>query len=77
MSQRRMSSPRIGSTSPSSCPRLTVGDAVMANEKAPKDFHNRRGVIAALGPGGAVARVLFDDGLRPTTGYLRSRWLEL
>ena len=58
-------------------PRFKIGDAVMVNEQAPEEFQNRRGMIAGLDPGGGMARVNFDDGLRPATGYLRSRWLDL
>lgn len=58
-------------------PRLNEGDLVVANPQAPADYRGRRGVISEVTVGGTEFRVEFDDGVRPTTGYLRAEWLKL
>jgi hypothetical protein len=57
-------------------PRLQVGDLVMANGRAPGNYRGRRGLITEIGDVGEC-RVEFDDGLQPTTGYLKAVWLDL
>jgi hypothetical protein len=57
-------------------PRLQVGGLVMANGRAPGNYRGRRGLITEIGDVGEY-RVEFDDGLQPTTGYLKAAWLEL
>jgi hypothetical protein len=56
--------------------RFKVGDLVMANSKAPGDYRGRRGHITEVSTDDAEFRVEFEDGLRPTTGYLLARWLD-
>ncbi len=54
-----------------------VGDHVMTNGKAPKAYQGRRGFITRIRQtDGVECRVHFEDGLRPTTGLLKPRWLE-
>ena len=57
-------------------PRLRVGDLVMANGRAPGDYRGRRGLITEINDA-TECRVEFDDGLQPTTGYLKAAWLDL
>jgi hypothetical protein len=57
-------------------PTLAIGDAVRANGKAPADYRGRTGIVTEMGPGDAEYRVEFEDGERPTTGYLTSAWLD-
>ena len=57
-------------------PRLQVGDLVMANGRAPGNYRGRRGLITEIGDA-TECRVEFDDGLQPTTGYLKAVWLDL
>ena len=57
-------------------PRLQVGDLVMANGRAPGDYRGRRGLITEISDV-TECRVEFDDGLQPTTGYLKAAWLDL
>jgi hypothetical protein len=57
-------------------PKLSVGESARANNEAPAEYRNRIGIITELGPGRTDYRVEFEDGHRPTTGYLRSRWLD-
>lgn len=56
--------------------RFSIGDAVRANGKAPTGYRGRPGIVTELGPGDLEYRVEFDDGERPTTGYLTSGWLD-
>jgi hypothetical protein len=48
----------------------------MANGRAPGNYRGRRGLITEIGDVGEC-RVEFDDGLQPTTGYLKAVWLDL
>jgi hypothetical protein len=57
-------------------PRFTVGDQIMANDKAPSQYRGRRGLITEVSPGGWECRVEFEDGAMPASVYLSSRWLE-
>jgi hypothetical protein len=57
-------------------PKFQVGDAARPNAHAPSDYRGRTGLITELGPGKSEYRVEFEDGRQPTTGYLKSRWLE-
>jgi hypothetical protein len=57
-------------------PRFTVGDAVMANSHAPGNYRDRRGHVTEVAADGTECRIEFEDGLRPTTGYLPARWLD-
>jgi hypothetical protein len=56
--------------------KFAVGDAALANQKAPTDYRGRTGIITEMGPGKSEYRVEFEDGERPTTGYLISQWLD-
>jgi hypothetical protein len=56
--------------------RFGLGDAVRASDDAPRDYAGRRGLVTELGPGTSEYRVEFEDGRRPTTGYLLARCLE-
>lgn len=56
-------------------PKFQLGDRVRANDQAPGDYRERRGLITELGPGMSEYRVEFDDGQQPTTGYLMASWL--
>jgi hypothetical protein len=56
--------------------KFQVGDATRANEQAPRDYRDRRGLVTELGPNTSEYRVEFDDGRQPTTGYLVSAWLD-
>ena len=56
--------------------QLALGDHVVVNDRAPRDYRGRDGFITELGPGKSEYRVEFDDGRQPTTGYLISSWLE-
>jgi len=57
--------------------RLSEGDLVIANTHAPAEYRGRRGLISEVTVGGTEFRVEFDDGVRPTTGYLKAEWLRL
>jgi hypothetical protein len=57
-------------------PKLSVGEAARANDEAPAEYRNRIGIITEFGPGRTDYRIEFEDGQRPTTGYLSSRWLD-
>jgi hypothetical protein len=57
-------------------PKFQVGDAARANDQAPSDYRDRRGLVTELGPGTSEYRVEFEDGRQPTTGYLVSAWLD-
>ena len=70
-----LSGPKNG---PSGRPRFKLGDEVMTNDHAPAGYRSRRGRITEIfvGTGDTEYRVEFEDGLRPTTGYLMAKWLE-
>ena len=55
--------------------KFEAGDRVVMNGKAPTDYRGREGFVTELGPGRSEYRVEFDDGRRPTTGYMLSSWL--
>ena len=57
-------------------PTFRIGDGARANDRAPRDYVGRIGMITEFGPGESEFRVEFEDGRQPTTGYLRSGWLE-
>jgi hypothetical protein len=52
-----------------------VGDVVQVSGDAPRDYKGRRGIVTEIGPGEREYRVEFEDGDRPTTGYLPIQWL--
>jgi hypothetical protein len=56
--------------------KFAVGQYARANADAPDDYRGRTGLITESGPGESEYRVEFEDGLQPTTGYLRSWWLD-
>jgi hypothetical protein len=53
------------------------GDSVFVNNRAPAEYRGRRGIITEVTIGETEFRVEFDDGRRPTTGYVKSEWLGL
>ena len=55
--------------------RFAIGEDVMISSSAPSDYRLRRGVITEIGTGGTEYRVEFEDGLRPTTAYLLTKWI--
>jgi hypothetical protein len=55
---------------------FSVGDQVLVNDHAPGDYRGRAGIVTELGPGTSEFRIEFEDGRQPTTGYLRSGWLD-
>ena len=57
-------------------PKFAVGDPARANGRAPRDYRGRDGTITEIGAGRSEFRVEFEDGGRPTTGYLKSSWLD-
>src|ERR1051325_1686771 len=57
-------------------PQFEIGDPARATNKAPTDYRGRSGLITEAGPGKSEFRIEFEDGKRPTTGYLRSWWLD-
>jgi hypothetical protein len=61
----------------SSVARFKEGAEIVANEQAPPEYRGRHGIISEVTVGGTEFRVEFDDGLRPTTGYLKSEWVRL
>jgi hypothetical protein len=69
---------RTGKHSPASERRhqLVLGDHVVVNDRAPRNFRGRDGFITEVDPGKPEYRVEFDDGRQPTTGYLMAPWLE-
>jgi len=71
-----MAPPKRPAHTHSARPRLQVGDLVMANGRAPGDYRGRRGLITEINDM-TECRVEFDDGLQPTTGYLKAVWLDL
>ena len=52
-----------------------VGDTVRVSSAAPKDYRGRTGIVTEVGPNDAEYRIEFEDGDRPTTGYLAAAWL--
>lgn len=57
-------------------PKFVVGDEALANDQAQLAYRGRQGIVSEVGPGRAEFRVEFDDGQQPTTGYLKSWWLD-
>ena len=55
---------------------LSVGDQVLVNDHASGDYRRRVGIITEVGPGTSEFRIEFEDGRRPTTGYLIAGWLD-
>jgi hypothetical protein len=53
-----------------------VRDQARANGHAPSDYRDRVGIITEIGSGKSEYRVEFEDGGRPTTGYLSSWCLD-
>lgn len=47
-----------------------VGDVVRVLPSAPIDYKGRLGIVTEIGPGDSEYRIEFEDGERPTTGYL-------
>jgi hypothetical protein len=56
---------------------IDVGSRVQVNDQAPAEYKSREGFVTELGPGQSEYRVEFDDGLKPTTGYLTAGWLDV
>jgi hypothetical protein len=56
---------------------IDVGSRVRVNDQAPADYTSREGFVTELGPGQSEYRVEFDDGRKPTTGYLMAGWLDV
>ena len=54
---------------------LVVGDVVQVSAAAPIAYKGRTGIVTEIGPGDDEYRVEFEDGERPTTGYLVATWL--
>ncbi len=52
-----------------------VGDVVRVSSVAPPDYKGRTGIVTELGPGDGEYRIEFEDGDRPTTGYVLAAWL--
>jgi hypothetical protein len=52
-----------------------VGDVVEVSADASGEYKARRGIITEVGPGEREYRIEFEDGERPTTGYLPLAWL--
>lgn len=57
-------------------PGFALGDRVRVRPEAPNDYRQRAGFITEIGPGRSEYRVEFDDGNRPTTGYVKAEWLQ-
>jgi hypothetical protein len=68
--------PRANANADGRPAELSVGDQVIANDHAPGDYRGRGGIITEVGPGTSEFRIEFEDGRRPTTGYLISGWLD-
>ena len=49
---------------------FAVGDVVRVSQAAPPAYKGRAGIITEIGPGDGEYRIEFEDGERPTTGYL-------
>jgi hypothetical protein len=54
---------------------LAVGDVVKVLPAAAPDYKGRTGIVTEIGPGEGEYRIEFEDGDRPTTGYLPAAWL--
>ena len=54
---------------------LAIGDVVRVSPAAPIEYQGRTGIVTEIGPGDGEYRVEFEDGERPTTGYLAATWL--
>jgi hypothetical protein len=54
---------------------FAVGDVVRVLSNGPGDFKGRTGIVTEIGPGEAEYRIEFEDGERPTTGYLAAACL--
>ena len=52
-----------------------VGDVVRVSPVAPVEYKGRTGIVTEIGPGDGEYRIEFEDGDRPTTGYLIAAWL--
>ena len=52
-----------------------VGDIVRVSSAATPDYKGRTGIVTEIGPGDGEYRIEFEDGNRPTTGYLKAAWL--
>ena len=57
--------------------RFAVGDVVHVLHAAPPGYKGRTGIVTEIGPGDGEYRVEFEDGERPTTGYLAAAWLSV
>ncbi len=54
-----------------------VGDRVRAHGHGlPLDYAGREGTVTEVDAGPSGYRVEFEDGRRPTTGYLKGEWLD-
>jgi hypothetical protein len=53
-----------------------VGDLAYVTDEAPEVYQGREALITEIGIGSSEYRVEFEDGRRPTTGYLMAWWLE-
>ena len=49
---------------------FAIGDVVRVSPAAPIEYKGRTGIVTEIGPGDGEYRVEFEDGERPTTGYL-------
>jgi hypothetical protein len=56
--------------------KFAIGDRVRTSAQAPRDYRQRDGTVTEIGPGESEFRVEFEDGRRPTTGYLVSSCLD-
>ena len=54
---------------------FAVGDVVRVSPAAPLDYKGRTGIVTEIGPGDGEYRIEFEDGERPTTGYLPATWI--
>jgi hypothetical protein len=54
---------------------FVVGDMVRVSAAAPADYKGRIGIVTEIGPNDDEYRVEFEDGERPTTGYVVAAWL--
>ena len=52
-----------------------VGDVVRVSPVAPVEYKGRTGIVTEIGPGDGEYRIEFEDGDRPTTGYVIAAWL--
>jgi hypothetical protein len=56
-------------------PSFAVGDIVRVSPAAPLEYKGRTAIVTEIGPGDGEYRIEFEDGNRPTTGYLKAAWL--